>query len=163
MFLVQIAKARGAHITAVCGPGSVDTVRSLGADRVLDYSEVDLKDLDERFDAVFGVNGYHPLATYKRLLRPGGVYVMVGGSNRQIFEALLLGKLAFLFSGRRMKVHTVDASKRAADLRELAGLVAGGLRAVIDRRYPLEQTADALRYLEAGHVRGKVVITVAGT
>jgi NADPH:quinone reductase-like Zn-dependent oxidoreductase len=155
--LVQIAKARGAEVTALCGPRSVEPLRSLGADRVLDRTKDQLG--AERFDAVFGVNGHHPLGTYRRMLNDGGTYVMVGGSNRQIFEALLFGKLRFLFSGRRMETLTIDESRRAADLAELSALLErGALRPVIAQVMPLAELPAAMRAIEAGRVHGKVVL-----
>jgi NADPH:quinone reductase-like Zn-dependent oxidoreductase len=160
--LVQLVKAWGGAATAVCGASSAELVRALGADRVVDYAQEDFTAGSERYDAIFGVNGYHPLPAYRRCLKPGGLYLMVGGTNAQIFEGLLQGKLRFLFSGKRVETLTLDGSKRQGDLRQLAELLATGkLRPVIDRVFPLEQLADALRYVERGHVRGKVVIRVA--
>jgi NADPH:quinone reductase-like Zn-dependent oxidoreductase len=160
-FLVQLAKAYGAHVTAVCGPGSIEMVRELGADRVLDYTREDVG--RARFDAIFGVNGFRPLAEYRARLLPGGVYVMIGGTGRQLFEALLLGKVRFLGSGRRIEILTIDDTKRAADLGELRGWVERGrLGAVIDRVFPFRAASEALSYVERGHVRGKVVLEVAG-
>ena len=162
-FLVQLAKARGATVTAVCGPGSVDLVASLGADRVLDYTEEDVTERGERYDVIFGVNGYHPLSAYKRMLAPGGAYLMVGGRNAQIFEALLLGPIRFAGSGKEVSALTLDDGVRARDLDELRRHLADGtLTPTIDRTYPLAKAADAIRYAERGHVRGKVILTVPG-
>jgi NADPH:quinone reductase-like Zn-dependent oxidoreductase len=159
MFLVQIARAYGAHVTAVCGPRSVDLVRSLGADRVLDHSREELAQKDADYDAIFGVNGFRPLAEYRDRLRQGGVYVMVGGNSRQIFEALLLGTARFAWSGRRMTVLTIDESRRSRDLAELSDLVVTGrLRVPIDQVFPLARAAEAIRHAERGHVDGKVVL-----
>ncbi|NUP10686.1 MAG: DUF2306 domain-containing protein [Polyangiaceae bacterium] len=161
MFLVQIAKAYGAHVTAVCGPGSVELVRSLGADRVLDYTRDDLLFIDQRYDAIFGVNGFRPLGYYRERLMPTGTYVMVGGTNRQLFEALLFGKARFAAGERKIEVLTIDESLRAKDLEEIRGLLVDGrLRVVVDRAFSLEAAAEAFRYAEGGHVRGKVVLTV---
>lgn len=160
--LVQLVKAWGATSTAVCGAAGAGLVRSLGADRVVDYAREDFTAGSERYDVIFGVNGYHPLAAYRRCLKPGGLYLMVGGTNAQIFEGLLQGKLRFLGSGKRVDVLTLDGSRRQGDLRQLAELLAAGtLRPVIDRVFPLAELAEALRYVEQGHVRGKVVIRVA--
>jgi NADPH:quinone reductase-like Zn-dependent oxidoreductase len=162
-FLVQIAKAYGAKVTAVCGPRSVELVRSLGADRVIDYTEEDFAKEPLRYDVVFGVNGYRPLALYRSLLVPGGVYVMVGGAGRQILEALLFGKLQFLWSGRRMEVLTVDELVRDKDLEEIRELLgSGGLSVTVDRVFPLARAAEAIRYVEGGHVRGKAILEVCG-
>lgn len=160
-YLVQLAKARGAHVTAVCGPSSAALVRSLGADRVLDYTSETFTDRPERYDAIFGVNGHRPLGDYLAHLSPGGTYVMVGGTNRQIFDALLFGRARFLFADARIEVLTLDAARYPQDLAELRALLAAGaLRPIVDRVFPLGETADALRYAEAGHVRGKIVIDV---
>lgn len=134
-------------------------MRSLGADRVLDHTREDVARTSRRFAAVFGVNGHLPLSAYRALLTPGGVYVMVGGDPRQLFEAIVLGKARFLGTGRRVEVLTIDERQRAADLAELrTRLARGELRPVIDRVWPLAQIADAMRYVERGHVLGKVVL-----
>ena len=98
--VVQIAKALGAEVTAVCGAGSAEMVSSLGADRVMDYAKNDFTTEDKRYDVILGVNGHHSLAEYKRCLNPGGRYIMIGGSNRQIFEALLFGRFTFMFGNK---------------------------------------------------------------
>ena len=159
--LVQIAKALGAEVTAVCGSGSVDLVSGFGADRVIDYTKEDFWKEDKRYDVILGVNGYHSLAQYKRSLKPGGRYVMIGGNNRQIFEALLLGPFKFMFGDKTLGALTIDASLRAKDLAQLRDMLASGqLKPVIDRTFALDDTAEAIRYVEQHHVRGKVVITV---
>lgn len=159
--LVQVLKTRGATVTAVCGPGSTQLVRSLGADRLVDYTAEDFTADAARYDAIFGVNGYRALAEYKATLAPGGTYVMVGGDNRQIFDALVRGRLRFLRGGKRIEVLTIDDSRRQEDLRELRTLLAAGqIGAVIDRVFPLDDIAGAFRYVEQGHVRGKVVVAV---
>ncbi|MBX3221869.1 MAG: DUF2306 domain-containing protein [Labilithrix sp.] len=158
-YLVQIAKAFGATVTAVCGPRSVASLRALGADDVLDRTRLRALETRARFDVVFGVNGYRPLARYIDLLASGGIYVMVGGDGRQIFEALVLGALRARSGGRRVKVLNMDASLASRDLEELRALVArGALRPVVDRVMPLAQAARAMRVLEEGHVRGKIVL-----
>lgn len=159
--LVQLAKAYGATVTAVCGASSAALVRSLGADRVVDYAQEDFTAGAERYDVVFGVNGYHSLAAYRRCLKPGGLYLMIGGSTAQLFEALLLGRWRFLFSGKRGQALTLDGARRPADLRELRDLlISRKLKPVIDRVFPLDQAPDAFRYVEGHHVRGKVVLSV---
>ncbi len=160
-FVVQIAKAMGAEVTAICGGGSAELVTSLGADRVIDYAKEDFAGEDRTYDLILGVNGYRSLGDYRRCLDSGGRYVMIGGANRQIFDALLLGRLRFLGSGKTARVLTLDQARYATDLQELSDLlVEGKLRPVIDRTFALEETADAIRYAEKGHVRGKVVISV---
>lgn len=160
-FAVQIARARGAEVTAVCGAGSAELVASLGADRVLDYAKEDFAREGLSYDVILAVNGYRSLADYRRCLKSGGRYIMIGGANRQIFEALLLGRLRFLRSGKTVRVLTLDQARYGTDLLQLSDLLRdGALRPVIDRTFPLEETAEAIRYAEAGHVRGKVGITV---
>ncbi|MFO0558615.1 MAG: NAD(P)-dependent alcohol dehydrogenase [Polyangiales bacterium] len=157
--LVQRAKSFGAHVTAVCGPSSVELVRSLGADRVLDYTQDDVRLSDERFDAAFGVNGYRPLREYRALLTKGGTYVMVGGQGRQLFEALALGPLRFVGSGRRCVILTGDRSRYPQDLEDLrARLESGELRPIVHRAFALRAASEALRFVERGHVAGKVVL-----
>ncbi len=160
-FAVQIAKAFGAEVTAVCSPRNVEQARSLGADHVIDYTKEDFTKNDERYDLIFAVNGYHPLAAYKRALTPSGVYLMAGGTPAQMFEVSLLGSMLSEKGGRKMGGVTAKRSQK--DLVVLKELVeAGKVTSVIDRQYPLSETAEALRYLGAGHARGKVVITMDG-
>lgn len=159
--VVQIAKARGAEVTAVCGEGGVELVSSLGAEHVVDYRKQDFSQEGRRYDVILGVNGYHSLSEYRDCLNPGGRYVMIGGTNRQIFESLLFGRASFMFSGKAASVLTIDHSRRGTDLLQLRELLSDGrIRPVIDRCFALEEVADAVRYVEKGHVRGKVVITV---
>lgn len=161
-FCVQIAKALGAHVTAVCGARSVDLVQASGADVVLDYAEEDFVERGEQYDVIVGVNGHRTLSEYKRCLAPGGRYVMLGGDNKQIFAALLLGPLRFMFSGKKCLVLNIEDTPCGDDLRQLAAMVtAGELKPVIDRDFPLEEIADAFRHVERKHTRGKVVVAVA--
>jgi NADPH:quinone reductase-like Zn-dependent oxidoreductase len=158
-FAVQIAKAFGAEVTAVCGPSNQDMARSLGADHVLDYTMTDFTRDERRYDLILAVNGNHRPLDYLRALNPGGVCVAVGGSNAQIFQSLLLGPL--LSIGRKNKMGAMVAKTNQKDLVFITGLwEAGKVKPVIDRRYPLSEIADAFRYLEEGHARGKVVITI---
>ena len=158
--LVQIAKAYGARVTAVCGPKSHSLVRSLGADVVLDHTSLDPTSLQPgSFDVIFAVNGDRPLAQSLALLAPGGLYVMIGGSSRQLFEALLLGAFHAWRTGKRVETLTLDPSLVGKDLAEIRELVARrALRPIIDRVLPMTEAADAIRLLEAGHVRGKIVL-----
>ena len=159
--LVQLAKVRGATVTAIGGRQSVALLRSLGADLVLDYTRDDFTQGDSQWDVVFGVNGHQSLQVYKRHVKPNGLYMMVGGDNRQIFEALLLGGLRFRGEGRRLETLTIDSATEEADFRELEEhLASGSLRPVIDRVMPLTEVAEAMRYVEGKHVRGKVVLRV---
>ena len=158
-FAVQVAKFLGAEVTAVCSPNNVDQARSLGADQVIDYSKEDFTQRGQRYDLIFAANGYHPLSAYKRALAPRGMYIMAGGSPAQIFQAMLLGPLMSENGGRKMGGVSAKASQKDLFfLKEL--LEAGKIAPVIDRRYPLPDTAEALRYLGAGHARGKIVIAM---
>ena len=159
-FAVQLAQQLGAEVAGVCSTGKVDLVRSLGADHVIDYTREDFSRGGARWDLILAANGDHPIRNYQRALRPGGRYVMAGGSSRQMFEALLLGRPLFMGSGKRMTA--LSATVNPKDLALLAELVeAGKVKPVIDRRYPLREVPEAVRYVAEGHARGKVVIDVA--
>jgi len=158
-FAVQIAKSFGAEVTAVCSTRNLDQARSLGAGHVIDYTKEDFTQSGQLYDLIFAANGYHSLSAYKRVLTPQGIYVMAGGSMAQIFQAMLLGSWMSETGGKKMGgVSAKRDQKDLAFLKELAE--AGKVVPVIDRRYPLSETAEAIRYLEQGHARGKVVITV---
>jgi NADPH:quinone reductase-like Zn-dependent oxidoreductase len=158
-FAVQLAKWMGAKVTAVCSTGKMDLVRALGADHVIDYTQEDFTHSSQRYDLILAVNGYHPLAAYRRALAPQGIYVMAGGKTAQIFQAMLLGPLMSKKGGKTMGGVSAKASQKdLLILKEL--LEAGKVKPVIDKRYPLSQAAEALRYLGAGHARGKVIITM---
>src|SRR5436309_1060605 len=160
-FAVQIAKSFGAEVTGVCSTRNVDMVRSIGADQVIDYTQADFTKNGQRYDFIFAVNGYHSIFDYKRALSPKGVYVMIGGSNAHLFQAMLLGPLISMTGRQKMGSMGVakPSQKDLVFMKEL--LEAGKVVPVIDRRYPLGETAEAIRYLEEGHTQGKVVITVA--
>ena len=158
-FAVQIAKSFGAEVTAVCSPRNLDQSRSLGADHVIDYTKEDFTQNRRQYDLIFAANGYHSLAAYKRALTPKGIYVMAGGKPAQMFQSMLLGSWLSEKDGRKMG--GVSAHMDQKDLLTLKELLdAGKVVPVIDRRYPLSEAAEALRYLGAGHAQGKVVITV---
>ena len=156
-FAVQLAKVFGAEVTAVCGPRNIQRVRDLGADHVIDYTQQDFAQGGQQYDVILAVNGSRALTDYRRALRPGGQYVMIGGSNGQMFQALLLGPLFSLAGGRKMGNLLAHVSQE--DLIYLRDLIeAGRITPIIDRCYPLEQVPDAMRYLEEGHAEGKIVI-----
>jgi NADPH:quinone reductase-like Zn-dependent oxidoreductase len=158
-FAVQIAKSFDAEVTAVCSTRNMDQARTLGADHVIDYTKEDFTNSGKRYDLIFAANGYHPLTDYKRVLTPQGAYVMAGGSTGQIFGAMLLGSWMSKAGGKKMG--GVSAKPNQGDLAYMQSLLeTGRVVPVIDRRYPLSETAEALRYLGGGHARGKVVITV---
>ena len=161
-FAVQIAKALGAEVTAVVSTRNVDLAHSLGADHVIDYTREDpLAGGEDRYDVILAVNGYQPISAYRRALRPGGTYVMAGGSAAQLFQTMFVGPWMSKSGGRKLVMLETKPSRE--DLAFVAGLIeAGKVVPVIDRCYPLGEVPEAIRYLEAGHARGKVVIGVRG-
>jgi NADPH:quinone reductase-like Zn-dependent oxidoreductase len=168
-YAVQIAKSLGAEVTAVCGTHNVEIVRSLGADHVIDYTETDVvadaEARGEHYDAILDNVGNRSLADCRRLLTDDGVLVMVSGPKRNRLlgpiARVVRAKLRFLVG--RQRAVTFTASETQDELLALSRLVVeGALRSVIDRTYPLDDTADAIRYLAEGHARGKVLIAVAG-
>jgi NADPH:quinone reductase-like Zn-dependent oxidoreductase len=159
-FAVQIAKSFGAEVTAVCSTRNVDMARSIGADHVIDYTQEDFTKNGQQYDLILAVNGYHPISDYQRALSPQGTYVMSGGSNAQMFQAMLQGPWISRTGSKKMGFLGVSKvnQRDLVFMKEL--LETGKVVPVIDRRYPLHETAEAIRYLEEGHAQGKVVITV---
>jgi NADPH:quinone reductase-like Zn-dependent oxidoreductase len=154
-FAVQIAKSFGAKVTGVCSTTKMDLVRLIGADHVIDYTQEDVTKNEQQYDLIFDVAAYHSIAEYKRILSPGGIYVVAGGSMARIFQVMLKSRTG----AKNMVVVVAKISQK--DLQFILELMnAGKVRSIIDKRYPLNETAEALRYLEEGHARGKVVITV---
>ena len=162
-FAVQIAKSMGAHVTGVCSTRNVEMVRSIGADQVIDYTRDDFTKSGQRYDVVLDMVGSHSLSAFRRVLNPGGIYVMVGGPNGRWIAPLdraIGAKVISWFVSQRMGMLMAELNRNDLEiLRDL--LQAGKVRPVIDRTYTLGQVPEALRYLEAGHARGKVVIAVA--
>ena len=164
-FAVQIAKALGAEVTGVCSTRNVDLVRSMSADHVIDYTHEDCTRNGQQYDLILAVNGYHPMLAYRRALRPTGRFVLVGSSKDHIYQALLQALLLGPLISRtgRQKMGFMGIAKiNQKDLVYVKELLEAGGKVipVIDRRYPLCETAEALRYLEEGHAPGKVVITM---
>jgi NADPH:quinone reductase-like Zn-dependent oxidoreductase len=158
-FAVQIARSFGAEVTAVCSSRQVDTARSLGADHIIDYTREDFTQNEQQYDLIFAANGNHSIFAYQRALSPSGTFVMAGGSMAQLFQTMLLGPWLSKTGGKRMS--TMLAKPSQSDLGLISELLeAGKVKPVIDRCFPLHDTADALRYLDEGHARGKVIITV---
>jgi NADPH:quinone reductase-like Zn-dependent oxidoreductase len=157
-FAVQLAKYFGTTVTAVCSTKNVEQTKTLGADYVIDYTNEDFAKQPQHYDLILAVNGNRSLLTYRRLLAPKGIYVMVGGALSQIFSSLLLG---WLFSLGSRKMYSLAAKANQKDLEFIAGLAAkGAIKPVIDKFYTLEQATGAIHYLSEGHSRGKVVIVV---
>ncbi len=161
-FLVQLARMLGAEVSAVCGTKNVELVRSLGAHRVIDYTKEDFARDGARYDVIVAANGRRSIFDYRRSLSANGVYVMVGGTGAQIFQGLLLGPLLSAFGDKLLRSLTLNKSIKKSDLVFLSELLESGqLKPVIDRRYPLQEAASAIGYVEGGHALGKVVVTVA--
>ena len=160
-FAVQIAKWLGAHVTAVTRAGSADLVRSLGADEVIDHEAEDFTSRPDRWDVIFDIGGNRPFSRCRRVMEPDGILLAIGGpAGRWIAPAgrLLKAVLLSLLTRRRRVVPFV-AKSDPEGLALLAGLVGSGtITPVIDRRFALSQTAEAVRNLGEGHMRGKVVI-----
>ncbi len=162
-YAVQIAKAFGAHVTAVCSTTKVDMVRSIGADRVIDYTKENFTQGDERYDVIFDIGGNSSLSPLRRALTAKGTLVIaggetggrwLGGTDRQV-RALMLSP----FVGQ--KLGTFISSENAEDLIVLKELIeAGKVKPIIDRTYALSDVPNAIRYLEEGNARGKVAITI---
>jgi NADPH:quinone reductase-like Zn-dependent oxidoreductase len=159
-FAVQIAKSFGAEVTAVCSARNLDMARSIGADHVIDYTREDFTQTGQRYDLIIAVNGYHSILDYRRALSPSGAYVAIGGSLAQIFQAMLLGPLVSRIGGKKTGFMGIEKIN-PEDLAFVGKLLADGkVVPVIDRRYPLSEVAEAIRYLVEGHARGKVVIAI---
>lgn len=157
-FAVQLANYFGTEVTAVCSSRNVEIARSLGAHHVIDYSAQDFAQNGQKYDVVLAVNGFRSIFDYRRVLKPNGRYVMVGGNTGQIFQALLLGP--FLSMVGAQKTVAVSSKPNQQDLLFLAELLSSKqIKSVIDRSYPLREVPDAIRYLEQGHAVGKVIIT----
>jgi NADPH:quinone reductase-like Zn-dependent oxidoreductase len=162
-YAVQIAKALGAEVTALCGPAKADLVRSLGADRVVDRTTTEVDQLGQRFDLIIDIAGGRPLRTLRRALTERGTIVLVGnegegrwlsGLQRQAFAAL---RSPFV----RQRFVMMVSKERRADLEVLAEMVdAGDLRPAVDRVVPLDQTAEAIGALARGEIAGKVVVSI---
>ena len=159
-FAVQLAKSFGAEVTGVDSARKLDMLRSIGADQVVDYTQEDYTKSGQRYDLILDVAAHHSIFAYKRVLSPKGVYGMVGGSTGAILQALLLGPLISITGSKKMGI-VVWKPNKEEDLAFLEELFeAGKVVPVIDRRYPLSEVPEALRYLEDGHHQGKLVITV---
>jgi NADPH:quinone reductase-like Zn-dependent oxidoreductase len=165
-FAVQIAKSFGAEVTGVCSTRNVDLVRSIGADRVIDYTKEDFTKTNQRYDLIFDLVGNHSFSERRRILNPNGICVMagIGGAGwHDGFAGRLLGELnGYLrsrFVSQKFIAYIAEFNKK--DMMVLADLMqTGKMTPVIDKNYKFSETSDALRYLEQGHARGKVVITV---
>jgi NADPH:quinone reductase-like Zn-dependent oxidoreductase len=158
-FAVQIAKAWGAEVTGVCSTRNLGILQSLGADHVIDYTKEKFTDNKNTYDLILGVNGHQPLSDYKRALRPNGIFVHVGGSGSQMFQAMTVGAWISKTSNKKMGTFLQRANQQdLVFMKEL--MESGEVKPVIDRRYTLSEVPEAFRYFEQGHAQGKVVISV---
>ena len=157
-FAVQIAKSFGAEVTGVDSTRKLDMLRSIGADHVIDYTQEDFTKNGQRYDWILDFAAHHSIFDYKRALSPKGIYIMVGGSSARIFQTIFLGPLISMTGSKKMGILAHKPNKGLDFMKEL--FEAGKVVPVIDRRYPLSEVPEALRYFGEGHARGKVVITV---
>jgi len=159
-FAVQLAKYFEAEVTGVDSTNKLDMVRSIGADHVIDYTQEDFTKNGQRYDLILDVVVHRSIFDYRRALSPKGICLFVGGSMTRVFLNMLLGPLISMIGSKKMGLGMWKPNKEEdlAFLKEL--LEAGKVVPVIDRRYPLSEVAEAFRYLEEGHAKGKVVITV---
>jgi NADPH:quinone reductase-like Zn-dependent oxidoreductase len=161
---VQITKAFGGKVTAVCSTSKADLVRSIGADDVIDYTREDFTDSARRWDVIIDTAGRRPLSQLRRPLTPKGTLVIVGGDGGGhwtggFFRGMLRAPVVSLFVGQ--KLGGLNSKVKQEDLQALKDLIeAGTVTPVIDRAYPLIEAPDAIRYLAEGHARGKIVMTV---
>ncbi len=156
-FAVQIARAFGTEVTAVCSTCNLDMLRSLGAEHVIDYRKEDFTQNGLQYDLILAVNGYHPLSDYLRALSPEGTYVVAGGSMLQLFQAAGKGKRISQTGSQKIYVVSLEPNQKdLVFIKEL--LESGKVVPVIDGIYPLGKAAEAFRYYEKVHARGKVVI-----
>ena len=159
-FGVQIAKSFGAEVTGVDSTSKLDMLRSIGADQVIDYTQEDFTKSGQVYDLILDVVTYRSIFDYKRALSPKGIYVMLGGGSwARVFQTMFLGPLISMTGGKKMGLLMHKPNRK--DLNYMNDLFeAGKVAPVIDRRYPLSEVAEALRYFGEGHVKGKVIITL---
>ena len=160
-FAIQIAKSFGAEVTAVCSTRNLDIARSIGADHVIDYTREDFTRNGQQYDLIMAANARHSVFAYRRALSQDGICVKAGGKPtlQGILQDLLVAPLLSIFDGKKTCSFISKLDKK--DLVLLAGLLeAGKVVSVIDRRYPLSDAAEAIRYLEEGHAQGKVIIVI---
>lgn len=161
-FAVQLARAMGAHVTAVCSARNLEQARTLGAEHVIDYAQEDFTRDERRYDLILVVNGQRSLAEYRRALSPRGRLVVAGGAVGTIMQAMLLGPVLSL--AHSITVRSLLARPGRDDLIFVGQLLDSGVVVpVIDRCYPLRELPEAMRYLATGHARGKVVIMMEET
>ena len=157
-FAVQIAKSFGAEVTGVDSTRKLEMMRSIGADQVIDYTKTDFTKNGQHYEFILDFAAHHSIFDYKRALSPKGIFVVVGGSTARIFQAVFLGALISMTGGKKMGLLMHKPNEDLAFMIEL--FEAGKVVPVIDRRYPLSEVPEALRYFGEGQAKGKLVITV---
>jgi NADPH:quinone reductase-like Zn-dependent oxidoreductase len=160
-FAVQLAKARGAEVTGVCSPAKVEFVRRLGADHVIDYRAVDYTRAGTRYDWILAADSHHRIWRIRHALTRGGLYHTLGGDGWSVPESLVVGPVASLATGRRMGLMLHWKPFHPEDVATVTDAILGGsLVPRIDRRFPLAEAREAIRYMDSGQALGKVVLTV---
>jgi NADPH:quinone reductase-like Zn-dependent oxidoreductase len=159
-FAVQIAKSIGAEVTGVARTSKLDFVRALGADHVIDYTTTDFTATGERYDWILDTDSHQSILKVRRALKDNGVYVTLGGTTWPILGALIVGPLLSLVGGKYSGLMLWWKPFNPADVARLSAMVvAGEIRPAIDRRYPLDEVVDALKWVDDGHAKGKVTLT----
>ncbi len=158
-FAVQIAKSFGAEVTGVCSTRNLEILHSIGADQIIDYTKEDFTQKKERYDLILGVNGSNSISAYKRVLKPNGNFVHVGGAESQLFQTLVLGPFISMTGSKKISNLLQRANQKdLIYVKEL--LETGKVKPVIDKRYKLSEVSEAFNYFQEGHAQGKVVLTV---
>ena len=157
-YAVQIAKYYGAMVTGMCSAKNEEQTRLMGADQVIDYNKVKLSQSDGNYDLIVGINGSYPLRTCKKLLKPNGNYIMVGGKFSHIFKSILFG---WMLSFGSRKIGFLTAKSNIDDLKFIVQLASEGkIKPAIDRSFSLSDTAEAFQYIREKHATGKVIIKI---
>jgi len=158
-FAVQMAKSFGVEVTGVDSTSKLDMMRLIGADHVIDYTGEDFTKNGQRYDLILDVMAHHSIFDYKRALSPKGIYIMVGGASSRILQLLFLGPLISMASSKRMSLLLHKPNTKDLDFMKTL-FESDKVVPVIDKRYPLSEVAEALRYFGDGRAQGKIVITI---
>jgi NADPH:quinone reductase-like Zn-dependent oxidoreductase len=158
-FAVQIAKHLGAEVTGVARTEKLDFVRSLGADHVIDYTTTDITKTGERYDWIVDTDSHHSMVSMRRVLRPGGAYITLGGTDLRILDGVTVGPIMSLVGSRWYGLMLWWKPFNEPDIATVTGLIAEGkVKPRIDRSYPLDQVVEALKWVDEGHAKGKVLV-----
>jgi NADPH:quinone reductase-like Zn-dependent oxidoreductase len=159
-FAVQIAKYYGAEVTGVDNTSKLDMLRAIGCDHVIDYTQKDYTKSGMHYDMILDVAAHRSIFAYKRALSPKGIFIVVGGSRSSIFQVVFLGALVSITGKKKMGMNPWKTNKKEdmVFLQEL--FETDKVKPVIDKRYPLSEVPEAMKYLEEGHAKGKLVITM---